>query len=360
MDKTEQRKRILINLLYFAAVIAVLAFLFRYMMSKLLPFFIAFIVAAVLHPLLDRLVKKCHLPRKLTGTVLIMLTYVLLAFIGIILVDKAVEFVQRVIVVAPKTWSNSLLPALRSLWSSTEVFLERFNVTIDISMDQVLTMMESSIKSLSARAVSFLGSFAVSLPGRLVNTIICIVSTLFILLDWDGISRFIHSQLPDKTSKVISNGWNQLKKTLGQYARSYGLIMLMTFCELSIGLLLIGVNNSWGIAAGIAVLDILPIVGCGTVLIPWSIVSFVIGKTALGAELAVLYVVISVVRNIMEPKIIGKQVGLHPLVTLLAMVVGVSLFGAAGVFALPIGIAVAKQLDDNGVINIIKKQENDN
>ena len=137
-------------------------------------------------------------------------------------------------------------------------------------------------------------------------------------------------------------------------------LIMITFGELVIGFIVIRVKYAGIIAAITALIDSLPVFGVGTVLIPWSIVSLVIGKTALGAELAVLYVVISVVRNIMEPKIIGKQVGLHPLVTLLAMVVGVSLFGAAGVFALPIGIAVAKQLDDNGVINIIKKQENDN
>ena len=131
--------------------------------------------------------------------------------------------------------------------------------------------------------------------------------------------------------------------------------MLMTFSELAIGLLIMGVDNSWGVAAGIAVLDILPIVGCGTVLIPWAVVSLVTGKTGLGISLLVLYVIIAIVRNIAEPKIVGQQVGLHPLATLLAMVTGASLFGAAGVFALPIALAVIKQLDDDGIIHVIKK-----
>ena len=69
----------------------------------------------------------------------------------------------------------------------------------------------------------------------------------------------------------------------------------------------------------------------------------------------VLYVIIAIVRNIAEPKIVGQQVGLHPLATLLAMVTGASLFGAAGVFALPIALAVIKQLDDDGIIHVIKK-----
>lgn len=355
MEKTERRRRFLINLAYCAAILAVLVVLFRYMMSSLLPFFIAFIVAAVIHPLLDKLVKKCHLPHKFMGIVLIVLVYTLLAFLGIILCDKIAAFVQRMIVLAPRTWSGTLLPALRSIWESMTAFLARWDIEIDIAMDQVLAALDSSIKTLSAKAVALVGNFAVSVPGKLVNTIICIVSTVFILLDWEAIGKFIHGQMPEKASEVMKDGWSQLKKTIGKYIRSYGLIMLMTFTELAIGLLIIGVDNSWGVAAGIAVLDILPIVGCGTVLIPWAVVSLVTGKTGIGISLLVLYVIIAIVRNIAEPKIVGQQVGLHPLATLLAMVTGASLFGAAGVFALPIALAVIKQLDDDGIIHVIKK-----
>ena len=259
------------------------------------------------------------------------------------------------IVMAPRTWSGTLLPALRSIWESMTAFLARWDIEIDIAMDQVLATLDASIKTLSAKAVALVGNFAVSVPGKLVNTIICIVSTVFILLDWEAIGKFIHGQMPEKASEVMKDGWSQLKKTIGKYIRSYGLIMLMTFTELAIGLLIIGVDNSWGLAAGIAVLDILPIVGCGTVLIPWAVVSLVTGKPGLGISLLVLYVIIAIVRNIAEPKIVGQQVGLHPLATLLAMVTGASLFGAAGVFALPIALAVIKQLDDDGIIHVIKK-----
>ena len=131
MEKTERRRRFLINLAYCAAILAVLVVLFRYMMSSLLPFFIAFIVAAVIHPLLDKLVKKCHLPHKFMGIVLIVLVYTLLAFLGIILCDKIAAFVQRMIVLAPRTWSGTLLPALRSIWESMTAFLARWDIEID-------------------------------------------------------------------------------------------------------------------------------------------------------------------------------------------------------------------------------------
>ena len=173
------------------------------------------------------------------GIVLIVLVYTLLAFLGIILCDKIAAFVQRMIVLAPRTWRGTLLPALRSIWESMTAFLDRWDIEIDIAMDQVLATLDASIKTLSAKAVAMVGNFAVSVPGKLVNTIICIVSTVFILLDWEAIGKFIHGQMPEKASEVMKDGWSQLKKTIGKYIRSYGLIMLMTFTELAIGLLII-------------------------------------------------------------------------------------------------------------------------
>ena len=106
----------------------------------------------------------------------------------------------------------------------------------------------------------------------------------------------------------------------------------------------------------IAVFDILPIVGSGTVLLPWTIISFIQGNIHNGIRILLLYIVVTIVRNIVEPKIVGQQVGLHPLITLLSMVLGTSIFGGIGVLCLPVAVAVAKQLNDDGVIHIIKKE----
>lgn len=197
---------------------------------------------------------------------------------------------------------------------------------------------------------------AISIPGLLVDTIICIVSTIFILLDWEIIRDFIYHQLPEKTTKVISHASHQLGRTLRQYILSYGLIVLMTFTEISLGLWLTGIQNAFVIGALIALVDILPIVGSGAILLPWCIISFICGNVHNGICILLVYIVVTVVRNIVEPKVVGKQVGLHPLVTLLSMVIGASAFGGVGVLALPVTIAVAKKLNDDHVIDIIKKE----
>ena len=89
----------------------------------------------------------------------------------------------------------------------------------------------------------------------------------------------------------------------------------------------------------IAALDILPILGTGGIMIPWAVVSFILGYTSLGIELLVTYFIVTVVRNYVEPRIVGAQLGLHPIITLISMFIGLRLFGFLGLFGLPVGIS---------------------
>ena len=132
-----------------------------------------------------------------------------------------------------------------------------------------------------------------------------------------------------------------------KYGVSYLLIMLMTFGEIAVGLLIIGKPHPILIAALIAIFDIFPIVGAGLILLPWTIINFLQGNTLQGIGMAILYVVVIVVRQIMEPRIVGKQVGLPPLVTLACMFVGTSLFGGVGLFGLPVLAAILTNLNDD-------------
>ena len=142
--------------------------------------------------------------------------------------------------------------------------------------------------------------------------------------------------------------------TLLKCLASYALILCITFAELSIGLSVLRVPNAVLIALCIAVFDILPVLGTGGIMIPWGIICLILGKWVLGFGLLVLYVIITVVRNIIEPKIVGYQVGLHPVVTLLCMLTGLQFFGLLGLFGFPITLSLLKNLNDRGLIHIFK------
>ena len=133
--------------------------------------------------------------------------------------------------------------------------------------------------------------------------------------------------------------------------------MSITFVELSVGLKMIGLKHAVMIAFIISVFDILPVLGTGGIMIPWAIAAAVAGRYTLAIELAVIYLVITVIRNIIEPKIVGSQLGLHPVVTLASMFVGVQLIGVAGLFGFPILLSLLRYLNKNGTVNLFKDVE---
>ena len=139
--------------------------------------------------------------------------------------------------------------------------------------------------------------------------------------------------------KVLDKVWFYLTNTLFVVIRSYILIMTLTFTELSLLFSFFGIENAVLKAAVIALLDIMPILGTGGIMIPWAVISLVLGYTKLGVELLVIYIIVTVIRNYVEPKIVGTQLGLHPIITLIAMFIGLRLFGFWGLFGLPVGIS---------------------
>ena len=118
--------------------------------------------------------------------------------------------------------------------------------------------------------------------------------------------------------------------------KAYGTIIIITFTELLIGFWILRINNSALLALMIAIMDILPIVGVGTALIPWFLIEIIMGQYWLGLGLLVIYVIITIVRNIIEPRLVGTNLGLPPLVTLIGMIVGLGLAGLVGMIGLPL------------------------
>lgn len=360
LDSTVYRRKcFLINLAYCAVIAAIIFLVLRYALSALTPFIIAALAAMLLRPVLSFLNQKLHLPRKTVGVVLTVAFYLCIAFLGLVLFNKLLNTATAFLRSLPSLWTYTLMPALSRLISLLSDKLAQMDVTLSFSPQDMLSTLGADITSLSTRLLGMAGNFAFSLPSLLINIIICIVSTLFMLFDWDKIIGFIDLQLSSRSSELARKISRQSGSTIRQFIVSYGLILLVTFTELSIGFLLIGINNALLWAALISIFDILPVVGCGGILIPWTLINFIIGNTRLGVGLALLYLIITVVRNVVEPRIVGKQVGLHPLVTLMSMVIGSSLMGGVGLFGLPITLAVINQMNKDGVIHLYKTQNSE-
>lgn len=353
-----RRKCFLINLAYFLTIGALVLVILRYALSSLVPFVIALVVAALLRPVLRFLNEKLKMPKAFTGILLTLTFYLLVLVLGIVVMDRLLDVVRAFLMSIPSLWSGTLLPILRSSGEEVSMMLAEFDIGTDfISLNEILNHLGTNITSLSTKLLSAVGNIAFSLPSLLISVIICIISTLFMLFDWDKIRDFIYLQFSSKNGELANKALKQGGSTIRQYIVSYGLILIISFTELSLGFLIIGFKNPFILAALIAVFDILPVVGCGGVLIPWGIICLIIGNARAGFGLLILYAVITVVRNIVEPKIISDQVGLHPLVTIMSMVVGSSLMGGVGLFGLPITLAVLNKMNKDGVIHLFKRRE---
>lgn len=259
--RDEQKKHFLITGFYALAIIALLLFLCNYAMTTLLPFVIAWAAAAILHPLFGLLKRKVRFSCKLIGAVLTIIFYLLIAFLGIILCDRLLDAAVSFLTSVPRLWSDTLMPFLQASGEKITELFAYFNVEMNVSFNELISSAGKTIISYSTQLLGKVGNIAISIPGLLVDTIICVVSTIFILMDWEIIRDFIYRQLPERTTKVISHASHQLGRTLRQYILSYGLIVLMTFTEISIGLWLTGIQNAFVIGALIALVDILSIVG---------------------------------------------------------------------------------------------------
>ena len=193
-------------------------------------------------------------------------------------------------------------------------------------------------------------------PNLLITIIITVVASCYIAKDYDVIMAFLHKHVSSKVNRVISEIKKIFLESVFKLLKSYMLLMLITFAELSVGFAIIGVKNPVSVAAIVAFVDILPVLGTGAVVIPWAIISLISGNVWRAVGLAIIYIVVVVVRNFLEPKVIGDQIGMHPLITLLAIFVGLRLFGILGLFLCPIAIIVVYGLQKKGVINLFGKR----
>ncbi|MBQ8026850.1 MAG: AI-2E family transporter, partial [Clostridia bacterium] len=203
-------------------------------------------------------------------------------------------------------------------------------------------------------------SKASKVPSFLISIVIFFIACCFMTADYDRIVNFIKRQLPEKKKETLSKTKNLTISTLGKMIKAYCLIICITFTEIFIGLTVLDLLGLYTggykilIALGIAIVDIFPILGSGTVLIPWGIISLFTGNIGRGIGLLVIYVIITVLRQYIEPKLVAGQLGLPPIATLISMYLGLKIFGVLGMFILPLTITIIKVLNDDGVIHLWK------
>lgn len=202
--------------------------------------------------------------------------------------------------------------------------------------ERISEAISSMITSLFTSLASSLTDWISSVPSILLFLLVTVIALVYFAIDLEKINTRVRSLLPKSLSARLSGIRESFLSTAGKYIGAYMLLMLETFGVLLIGFIILGVERASTLALIVSVLDLLPIIGVGTVLVPWSVISFVTGERFLGVGLLLLFVLNTVIRELTEPKIVGKSLDMHPLMTLIFIYVGYALFGLSGLVALPV------------------------
>ena len=352
----EPYKKILVAAAY-VLIGAALAFVFvKYLAGVLLPFIIAYVLAVLLHPLVNLVCKKTKIPRVIT----VILTVVVTVGVVGVLLYLVVHRVYNEITSLYQTVSNILTEMknnpdyaveiidtingyvpfvdfreqLMEIWENIDVYVTTFATTLVTDLNGIIIPAINAIMN--------------TVPPVLVGTIITIVAFYYFLAQYHRINNAVVSVFPKVVGEHLVAIKRQLVSAVFMFIKAYGVIMMITFMEAFVGFTVLGVEYAFLMAVLTAVVDIMPILGTGAVVIPWGVFEIIRGNYFIGIGLLVLYAIITVVRQFLEPKIVGKSVGLHPLLALVSMYVGLKLLGVVGLFGFPIALVIYNRLREEG------------
>lgn len=364
-ERLRRQKEFLISFAFGAVWLVILWVVLKAAGSVLFPFLAAFAVAALLAGAVKFITERTHIKRGIVAVTTVLFFYILLAavlyFAGSYLVRLIYDLTRELSVF----FSDTVVPVMQRFYQ----WVERLSVVFypvgqtektqglqDVGAESAQTIKNAGklMSGISDGVIDGVSGMAAGIPRFFMKLLIAVIATVFMELEFPEIKAFLKRQIPAEYQRAFRDGKNYVTGTMGKCILSYCLIFGMTFAELTAGLFLLGIKNAFAIAFIIAVLDILPVLGTGTVLIPWAVLAFASGRISTGVGVFGLYLVITVVRNLIEPKLVGKQMGLSPVIMLPCMLIGLKFFGIIGLFVVPLLVSFLKQLNDRGIIKIFR------
>lgn len=346
----------IINTLYYALAAALCFFVLCFLLPRLWPFLFGLGLAS----LFRHLSRLFRLQSKAAVAVIGVLFYASVVFLFWLFL---VLFTGQLVNTArwfPAFFAESLHPAAQQLGDRFIEILQTlapaFAMSVGELFDLVAVSFTDFVTGASTALLSGITSFLKRLPLFLIGFVFMIVSSFAIAMDYNRVSSFLLRQLPPAARPLMLDIKNFLISCLFKLLRAYAIILCITFAELTIGLWALRIENFWKIAAIVALLDILPLIGSGAFLIPWGIYHLIGGELALGFGILILYGVVAVVRSIVEPRVVGDQLGLHPVVTLAAMFFGLRTFGFIGMIAAPVTALLVRFLNSTGKVRLYRTE----
>lgn len=346
----KKQKEIIVSILYTTIVILLVYIVLKYAVKLFAPFLFGYAIAYFITPISRYITHHSKINHKIAAVFTGFLFYTII-FISIWLLCwfafiNLMPFIKNF----PNLYQESIYPFLLHTNGQIVTMIEKLSPQTAGAISEVFSYFTQAIGAVIAQISEHLlsGAFSISkkIPMVSIGVFFTMISSILICVDYKNVTDFIIRQIPPEKLADTIDVKCFLFNSIARLGKAYIIIMAITFLELSFGFLLLKVNYAISIAMIVSLLDILPLIGSGIVLVPWGVIVIVSGNIPLGIGILILYALTILVRNIIEPKIIGDQIGLHPVVAILCIFIGLNLFGVLGIFLLPLIAITIKYLKE--------------
>lgn len=323
------------------------------------PFIAAYLISLLANPMADGLQKRFRLPRGISAILVIVLIVGVIGGIVTGIIWKIIDEIRNVYEDFPIIYEN-----IRATWyrisenlSDIVVMLpENIQNAVNDMSEQVLDWISGLATNMSFFRTA--GNAAKKLPNVFVSVIVFLLSLYFMVSDSKTVAIAVRKPFSEEVLMRMSDFRKEIKRYVGGYVKAQLIIMCISFTILFIGLSILHVDYAFVIALATGIFDALPLFGSGAILIPWAIISFITGEIAKGIGLLIIYLSVIFMRQLVEPKIVSQNIGMHPIMTLMAMYVGYRTLSIGGMILGPLILMLVFSLHRvgvfDGLIKIVK------
>lgn len=326
----EKKKKFIINIAYIALWSLILFFIFKLALVYLFPFFIGVFIAYFVQKPSEFIASKTKIKKGICAAALSVSFFILIMSLLMLGVWFLYIQVANFLDFAFKN-SKQITEFSNTVFVAINRFFKNYKISTNQTTQEIVKkILLSTIEKTAGIISNVIGNFIKKIPSFLVSSMITIVATCYISKDFERLKIFVKGIVSvdfyNNAVEIKNIFINCIFKFLGGYL----LLFLITVIELTISFFALGINKYIVLAVIIAIFDMLPVIGTGTILLPWSIISFIQNDFKIGIGLVIIYLLTVIVRNFFEPKIIGKQMEINPLFMLIFIFLGLKFAGVIG------------------------------
>lgn len=344
MNNTRPYWQVIVSLVF--SILATVAFVYLGVRAIifLMPFVIGWIISAIAAPVVNWLEKRFNIVKKLGSALIVICVIALIVAIIYFAVSRVAMEIGDLIKNIPEIYEQ-LESGLRQIGGTLSGVFAKLPLAIQDAWSTFVANLDQSVTGLISKisdpAVTAAGNIAKRIPFYLISTIVAILSAYFFTFQREDVLNWMKRMAPESVEKRMTLVMDNLRFALGGYFKAQFKIMGVVFAILLVGFAVLGVRYYVLVAFLISFLDFLPFFGTGTAMIPWGLYKFLVGDYKMAVILLVFYATTQIVRQLLQPKLVGDSVGMNPLVTLLFLYVGYRLGSVIGmILAVPIGMVL--------------------